>query len=208
MNQSAAKVAKLDGRRVKSREKLKQALAKLLLDKSLEKITIEEVAKAAAVTRPTFYSNYRDLQAIVIEYVDELMSTLVQEFEKIDSDKRISPRDRVTAIILYYIEMLQENDCILLSTAAGRAGNEALDLMRRYGMQIILVRASKLPDLDMQQHELEIAMHFVSGSINTVLEAHASGKLEYPPQQVAEYVTKLVYEGLGKELGDPDKLMR
>ena len=205
MNQDAAKVAKLDGRRVKSRDKLKRALAKLLLEKSLEKITIEEVSKAASVTRPTFYSNYGDLQAIVIEYVDELMLALIEEFKKIDSDTSITPRDRVTAIIIYYIEMLQENDCILLSTAAGRAGNEALDLMRRYGMQIILVRANKLPDLDMKQHELEIATHFVSGSINTVLEAHASGRLDFPPRQVAEYITKLIYEGLGKELGDPDK---
>lgn len=208
MSEEPAKAIKLDGRRIKSREKLKKALAILLQEKSLEKVTIEEISKAAEVTRPTFYSNYKDLQAIVIEHVEELMMELVEEFVKIDTDTSLSPQQRIEAGLVFYIDMLQKNDCILLSTAAGRAGNEALELMRKYNMRILLVRADRVQDSGLSPMDLQIAMFFFSGAINTVLEAHASGKIDISAEELSHSIATLIHQGLGQELGDPEKLDR
>ncbi|ACT60544.1 TetR/AcrR family transcriptional regulator [Hirschia baltica] len=204
MRENVSKIIKLDGRRVKSRQKLKKALAKILRTKSLEKITIEEISKAAHVTRPTFYSNYKDLQAIAIEYVDELMQTLLEKFRTIDVDQKLLPRQRVKVLLLYYIEMLQENDGILLSAAAGRAGNEALELMRSYWMKMVLIRAEKVPHSGLSALDIEVSTHFVAGAVNSVLEAHASGKLDMNAEEVAESISLLINQGLGQTLGAID----
>lgn len=203
MNIIGEKTAKLDGRRIKSREKLKKSLAALLAKKSLEKITIEELAREAEVTRPTFYSNYKDVQAIVIEYVHELMQVMLEEFQRIDIDQSMTSVERVEETLLYYMEMLQNNNCILLSAASGRAGDEALELMRSYSMRILLVRADRVPTSGLTPLDLQISMFFYSGAINTVLEAHASGKIAVSKEQLAKSITTLIHQGLGKELGNP-----
>ncbi|MFC7292591.1 TetR/AcrR family transcriptional regulator [Hirschia litorea] len=200
---NTGKITKLDGRRIKSREKLKKSLAVLLERKSLEKITIEELAREADVTRPTFYSNYKDVQAIVIEYVHELMKKMVAEFQRIDVDQSMTSMERIEASLVYYMEMLQNNNCILLSAASGRAGDEALELMRSYSMRILLVRADRVPTSGMTPLDLQISMFFYSGAINTALEAHASGKIEATREQLAKSIATLIHQGLGQELGNP-----
>lgn len=204
MNEVLEVPPKMDGRRVKSRKKLKVALAKLLQNKSIEKITIEELAKAANVTRPTFYSNFNGVQDIVIEYIDELMLAFIDEYKKIDVDLSISPQERVAAGIMVYMKLLQQNNGILLSAASGRAGNEALELIRVYNMRILMIRAEKVPDSGLSDQDLQLSSFFFSGAINTVLEAHASGKLKVEAEFLANSIATLMHQGLGQELGDPD----
>ena len=64
----------MDVRREKSREKLRNALAQLLREQSLEQISIEQITDKAGVTRPTFYSNYQSRQDIIIEHVEHWLA--------------------------------------------------------------------------------------------------------------------------------------
>ncbi|WP_455660916.1 TetR/AcrR family transcriptional regulator [Pradoshia sp.] len=71
-----------DRRAVRTKKNLKKALLTLLKEKDLLDITITEVAQFAGCNRVTFYSHYRDLQALLAAIVDDYLDDLVGNFRK------------------------------------------------------------------------------------------------------------------------------
>ena len=55
---------KTDRRSLKTQKELKQALAELLAEKEIRKITVQEVSDKADVHRVTFYKHYYDIVTI------------------------------------------------------------------------------------------------------------------------------------------------
>ncbi|EIM05529.1 hypothetical protein A1A1_15678 [Planococcus antarcticus DSM 14505] len=83
-----------DRRIVRTHKKLKTALLKLLEVKSLQELTITEVAKQAGCNRVTFYSHYKDLNELLAAIVDDHLSGLASYFRKSFQDlKRFSSTD-------------------------------------------------------------------------------------------------------------------
>ncbi len=71
-----------DRRAVRTKKNLKRALLTLLKEKDLLDITITEVAQFAGCNRVTFYSHYRDLQALLAAIVDDYLDDFVENFRK------------------------------------------------------------------------------------------------------------------------------
>ena len=66
-----------DSRVVQTRMALRQALLQLLDSKSLEQITIREIAAAAGVGYNTFFRHYRDKEALIREIATDEIERLL-----------------------------------------------------------------------------------------------------------------------------------
>lgn len=66
---------KLDPRQVKSKEKLHEAYLSLLIE-GHDQLTIQQVCQKAAVTRPTFYKLYKDVQELRKDIINQLLTEL------------------------------------------------------------------------------------------------------------------------------------
>lgn len=69
-----------DRRAVRTKNNLKKALLTLLREKELLDLTITEVAQYAGCNRVTFYSHYKDLQALLSDIVEDYLADLVENF--------------------------------------------------------------------------------------------------------------------------------
>ena len=69
-----------DRRAVRTKNNLKKALLTLLKEKELLDLTITEVAQYAGCNRVTFYSHYKDLQALLSDIVEDYLADLVENF--------------------------------------------------------------------------------------------------------------------------------
>jgi len=67
---------KIDKRAQKTRNALQNALAELLNEKVLRKITVQEVADLAEVNRVTFYKHYKDIYDLYEQMEKEVLSDL------------------------------------------------------------------------------------------------------------------------------------
>lgn len=66
-----------DDRRIRRTKRLlKDALAQLMTEKELRKITVQELADRADVHRATFYSHYHDVYDLYEEYENEVVEDL------------------------------------------------------------------------------------------------------------------------------------
>ena len=72
-----AEEKKLDRRVVKTKKAIRNAFAKLISEKDINKITIKDIADTADINRKTFYNYYSG----VYEIIEEIEKELVVEFE-------------------------------------------------------------------------------------------------------------------------------
>ena len=83
-----------DRRKIRTQKKLKMALLELLKEKELNRLSITEVTQQAACNRVTFYSHYKDLNALLAAIVDDHLQGLVSYFHKsFENLERFSSKD-------------------------------------------------------------------------------------------------------------------
>lgn len=70
----------VEDRRVrKTKNAIKQAFIKLLAEKELERITIQDITTLADVNRGTFYLHYEDKYILLSDLEDEILTSLADE---------------------------------------------------------------------------------------------------------------------------------
>ena len=93
---------KTDRRTLKTRKALCDALAGLLMEKELHKITVQEIADKADVNRVTFYKHYMDVYDLYENIEKDVlieMGLLILRLEELPSEKFFS----------YLIDYIDEN---------------------------------------------------------------------------------------------------
>jgi len=78
---------KTDRRWVRTRKSIRNAFAKLLIDKDLEKITVKEIVEIADINRNTFYLHYSNVNEVVEEIENEIIAAFTAEIERIEFSK-------------------------------------------------------------------------------------------------------------------------
>ena len=67
-----------DRRCVRTRRTIKQILMKLIAEEDADALTIKEIAEKADINRKTFYSHYRDVNAVLDDIQNDLVDRLYE----------------------------------------------------------------------------------------------------------------------------------
>ncbi len=94
-----------DKRIRKTKQYIKQALIKLLTEKSFEQITVTELCKISDISRITFYAHYNDKFTLVDEMFTEMLESATRDYR--NSQKENNPANDT---IQTFCNLL---DCIL-----------------------------------------------------------------------------------------------
>lgn len=72
---------KIDRRIRKTKSQLKNGLAKLMLEKSINEISVKELVELVDINRSTFYLHYSDIYNLLEEIEEELLSEIKRTIE-------------------------------------------------------------------------------------------------------------------------------
>lgn len=93
----------IDPRTRKTKRAIRNAFAKLLSEKEIDKITIRDISELAEINRKTFYRYYGGIYQVVDEIENEVVSTFESVLKDVDLKKALeNPHltfERLTAII-------------------------------------------------------------------------------------------------------------
>jgi AcrR family transcriptional regulator len=105
MLEKVAEPKKLDPRVKRTRQLLVKALMELMLEKSFQAITVQDIAERATVNRVTFYAHFEDKSALV-EYA---MAVTFQERvrSRLSPESQLTP-DNLALLVQMIAEMLVE----------------------------------------------------------------------------------------------------
>tara|TARA_R110000868_G_scaffold32377_2_gene117723 strand:+ start:1990 stop:2565 length:576 start_codon:yes stop_codon:yes gene_type:complete len=190
----------MDVRREKSREKLRNALAQLLREQSLEQISIEQITDKAGVTRPTFYSNYQSRQDIIIEHVEHWLARRETLFQAFLEDQQTPEPDRLVAFIEHLLNTLSPDDTLLQLALSGRAGEQALQRVTNQNTDFFRRRASRSFNEPPTEDDILLISTFYGSATIGIISGVISGKITQQPADLARQLAAMIYNGIGHRL--------
>jgi len=90
---------------IRSRQLIHNAVAELLHEKSLEKITVSDVVRRANINRSTFYAHYENIPSVLTSLLQQTFIPIIN----ILSEESI-PLEKAPRIILKNVQTLLESD--------------------------------------------------------------------------------------------------
>lgn len=185
----------MDLRRARSRKKLTDALGLLLEDKPLESITIEEITDKAGVSRPTFYSNFSDRQAIVVDHVRERLSELFSHFDTGRQGTDVSPVVHLANFYNYIFDSVTADDRLLRLALTGKAGDAALQEVKQAFYNLTKNHFQYKEPIPLSDEEIKFISLFYGSSLRGILEATFNGELNYDKGSLSMLMAQYVQSG-------------
>lgn len=108
----------MDRRVRRTRARLEEAMLKLLGEKELQSITIQELTRLADVNRGTFYAHYRDL----FDLVDQMEEELFQRLEELLGAHAVGElREGLTGLLTDVFRFVRDDPAIRLAVTDPRS---------------------------------------------------------------------------------------
>lgn len=171
---------------IRSRRLINAALADLLLEKSLDKITVTDIVNRAQINRGTFYAHYSD----VPDVIDHLIQ---QTFSKIRDvlDEKPVPLEAIPTAILQRVQDILEEDLdfyqkVMTSSASSLMQRQLVDTVLAYLFQ-------HEEDFQFGNHEqYALTVRFCAGGLTTLYLDWFAGKIPCSLQELTKQAENMV----------------
>ncbi|KGR81971.1 TetR/AcrR family transcriptional regulator [Lysinibacillus odysseyi] len=187
---------KLDPRQVRSKEKLHEAYLSLIIE-GHDQFSIQQVCKKAAVTRPTFYKLYKDINELRKAMIEELLSELKQALT-IHNPKpldKITEEEKTENLTLLF-EHVQKNhiayETLLIYQTDALFTNGIQEILKEYVRNGIYFSQTR-PYLINVNEQLIIA--YAAGAYLECIRWWITTNYEIAPVQMAKTLIELSLNG-------------
>ena len=171
---------------IRSRKLINEALADLLTEKPLDKITVTDVVSKADINRGTFYAHYKDIPDVVDHLIQQTFSAI--------RDAMIAQavtEAKIEHTLLTTIQSILEED---LSFYRKILNSSASAIMQ--GQLVAVVTEFMLEHKDQfypgSQEEYQIAIRFCAGGLSNLYRDWFSGKLPYTLEELTRIGERLI----------------
>lgn len=169
---------------------------KVFSEKGYHSATVEDIIKAAGVSRGTFYKYYKSKREVFSEFLDSLTSALEMNIKRVDVSPGAPPIvEQMMGNVTRVLDTLTNNldlTSILLRGAVGIDPDFDKKLNEFYDSTLALIELSLKHGQEMgiiRPCNVEIASYAVLGSVRQSMEAFISSKKR-----------RISSEALGKDL--------
>lgn len=187
---------KLDPRQVKSKEKLHKAYLSLLIE-GHGQLSIQQVCTKAAVTRPTFYKLYKDINELRKDLIEKLLLEL-KEALTIQNPRPIDeiPKDEMSENLVLLFEHIQKNhiayETLLIYQPDALCTNGIQNILKEYVMDGIYFAQTR-PYLINVNEQLIIA--YVAGAYLESIKWWITTNYEMLPIYMSKTLIELSLNG-------------
>lgn len=174
----------------RTRSLLSNALVELMQEKSIDKITVQEVLDRAAVGRSTFYLHYRDkddLFLCVLEDGLEMWSTAL--LRKQEKSYRLAP------IADFFMHVGDAKKLYRALVDSGRI-HAFFELAQGYFARGIARRLKENGLKDLVQSELDACSHALAGNLLSLLKWWLDRGARESPEAMDELFHRMAWNGL------------
>jgi len=181
---------KPDVRIRRTRSLLSNALVALMQEKSIDKITVQEVLDRAAVGRSTFYLHYRDkddLFLCVLEDGLEMWSTAL--LRKQEKSHRVAP------LAEFFMHVGDAKKLYRSLVDSGRI-HEFFELAQGYFARGIARRLKDMGLKNLVQSELDARSHALAGNLLSLLKWWLDRGARESPKAMDELFHRMAWNGL------------
>ena len=176
---------------LRSKKLINEALADLLTEKSLDKITVTDVVSRADINRGTFYAHYKDIPDVVDHLIQQTFSAIRDEMME-----QTQPPANIGLVLLTAIQSILEEDLafnrkILNSSASSIMQEQLVSIL----MEFLLEHKDRF--YPGSQEEYQIAIRFCAGGLSNLYRDWFSGKLSCSLTELTQIGNALISRVIG-----------
>lgn len=179
---------------IRSRRLINTALADLLQEKPLDKITVTDVVKKAEINRGTFYAHYADVPDVINHLIE-------QTFSDITAVISTPPHNIVEMpiVLLRQVQTILESDLdfykkVMASNASTFMQEQLVSIVMDY-----LLQHEK--DYDVKDHnQFVLNIHFCAGGLIYLYREWFAGNSTLSLNELTAHGASMIQKVLGSEL--------
>lgn len=156
---------------IRSRKLIRTALADLLQEKPLDKITVTDVVNRAQINRGTFYAHYADIPDVIDHVIREAFDRIRQVLADITGEVRTIPRILTRQILL----ILEEDPDFYRKVMNSGISTLLRQRLSDFILEYLLQREGDFPTYNHGQYVLTI--RFCAGGLGALYQDWFAGKL-------------------------------
>jgi AcrR family transcriptional regulator len=182
---------KVDERVRRTHERLGGALVKLIQEKPIDEVTVQEVLDCASVGRSTFYLHFRDKNDLLLSQLEEFL-----EMMSTSLSTRKEQSDRVVPVAELFDHISKQKKVYRALADCGRL-NDFFDLAQGYfsrGIEQRLRASKRIPQIP--QRELAAWAFALAGSLLSMLRWWLDRGAKEPPSEMDALFHRMVWNGL------------
>ncbi|MCO4782121.1 MAG: TetR/AcrR family transcriptional regulator [Candidatus Cloacimonetes bacterium] len=180
-------------------EEIYEAAIELLLEKSIEDITMAEISKKTGVSRPTLY-RYVNGKEGLIEFVGEKIGgSLLSKLQEVAAYD-IEATQKLKLFITQFLTTFHKKEKILsiLMRQGEPCGNseEELEMHKLFDDSMAQILTEIRHGKEQSEDEIFLQVQLIYGTISGLIEKAAISKTELDIPKVSDYLMKLFLNGL------------
>lgn len=173
---------------VRSRKKIKQALADLLREKDPEEITVTEIVERAGLNRGTFYAHYNNTRSVIEQIENEIIDKMVEflgegKYQNFFQDP-LPFFNRVSRYLKENIEFYR----ILISA---KGSEQFLSKLKKIFVEKIITE-NAIPKNVKESTDFIVRAHFFAGGIANIYQSWFRGEIDCSLDDLAKALSKIV----------------
>lgn len=171
---------------IRSRRLIQKALADLLQEKPLDKITVTDVVRLAGINRGTFYAHYKDIPEVIQHVIEETFSNIREVFSESPVSLNSLPH-----VMLRRVQETMEADMdfcqkVMASSASAMMEEQLVNLMLDY----LLQNGDKMGWGNRENYEF--TMRFCAGGISNLYREWFMGKIPISLEELTKQTEELL----------------
>lgn len=173
---------------IRSKNLIKKALAKLIHEKDIAKITVSDIIREADISRGTFYAHYADVNAVINQIESEELKNLIDFVDKFGFENITTNISDFITLICEYLN--RDMEYYRMLTQSNILNNFIWRLINVYYEKLHSEVVATVDNAD--SDEINLYLIYITSGAKTVILSWLNGEIKGTPEQVGERIGKLV----------------
>lgn len=191
------KERKPDRRVAKTKKAIRNAFAKLLCEKDIDKITIKDIADTADINRKTFYNYYSGVYEIIDEIENEVVDNIEASIQDIEAEEYLKNpyrifdkiNENVSQELDFYGYLMSMNSNVSLFS-------KIVDLLKEK------TKAAILTKVDADKERLSILIEYTISGMISAYKSWFNSDRKLSLEEVSDVIGHIFYNGISEFTGD------
>jgi AcrR family transcriptional regulator len=185
---------KLDRRILRTRQRLREALLSLIVERSYEKTSVQDILDRAEIGRATFYEHFRSKEDLLASGIEQLRVHLLQEWES-NSNAGRTPVERLGFALALFRHV--DGHRRLYRAIVGRESGVIVERkMRRMLADLVREDLKSCKSAGQKTISTDLAVQYVVGALWSVLTWWMDYRVPLSPEDMNSIFRRLTLPGL------------
>lgn len=173
---------------IRSKNLIKKAVAKLIHEKDIQKITVSDIIREADISRGTFYAHFADVSSVIEQIESEEIHNLIEYVERFGFENISTQTERFIELLCEYLS--RDIEYYRMLTQSNILNNFIWRLVDVYYEKLLNAITSFRSTAN--KDEVNLYLIYITSGAKTIILSWLNGEIKGTPSEIAKSLSKLI----------------